>query len=113
MRDAAETNSVIELFYRTKTKRAAHNRERPFLNYLGIRSSTAASVLHHRTGGEVRGSHGAHVDVPAFALGRVWRRQVAEAREPALDVGAGAINLEQTLERIDRNSRIGHRPIAI
>src|ERR1700723_3329849 len=55
----------------------------------------------------------AHVDVPALALRSLKARQVAHGREPALDVSRDRADFELALERINRHTRIGHRPIAI
>src|SRR5580704_3094934 len=55
----------------------------------------------------------AHVDVPAFALGRMLAGQITHRRVIPLRVDRRRADYEFALERIDRNARIGHRPVAI
>src|ERR1035437_9933544 len=69
--------------------------------------------LHHRLGGEERSIHRAHVDVPAFALGRLPARQVAHRCLPALHSGGAAANDKSALKRIEGVFRVGHWTIAI
>src|SRR5260370_24583226 len=52
-----------------------------------------------------------HVDVPAFALGRVLAGQITHGREISLRVDRRRTYYELPLERIDRNARVRHRAI--
>ncbi len=57
--------------------------------------------------------HGAHVDVPAFLLGRLDTGQIAHGGLGALHVSRGGADDEFALEGIDSDFRVRNRPIAI
>src|SRR5205814_9878996 len=55
----------------------------------------------------------AHVDVPAFAFGRVGAREITSSRVARLNIDAGGGYHKFTLVRVDCDFGVGHRTIAI
>src|SRR5271156_2150011 len=53
------------------------------------------------------------IDVPAFVLRRVLPGQITHGRETPLCIDRGRADYEFPLERVDRDARIGHRPVTI
>jgi len=71
-------------------KRAARNCARPASSEVAeVRRLADRRCSPPWPRAEVRATHRAHIDVPAFALGCIWGRRVTEAREAGLHVGAG------------------------